>query len=109
MVYTFPVGPGTHVPGQTLDIKVSFVMLLVTQIALLFGGILVIGLALTLVHDLLERAWTRRLDQRRSRSLVVRPMPLARPASRATVSAPVLTVRLRPSAEATETQYPNAA
>ena len=80
-------------------------------LALLFGGSLAVGLALTFLHDLvwgLLAARRARPASKRASPTVLKPLALPK----GEPSAPVLTVRLRPTAAAAEEEapsFPNAA
>lgn len=82
-------------------------MSVTVYLALLFGGSLAVGLALTFLHDL---AWGLLAARRKRRAPAAVPTllkPLALP--KGEPSAPILTVRLRPAAEGEAPSFPNAA
>lgn len=74
-------------------------------LALLFGGSLAAGLALTGLHDLLVGVWERRKRSAATPNpTVLKPLTLPR----GEASAPIITVRLRSAVPTPPTLHPDA-
>ncbi len=78
-------------------------MVALTQLALLFGGIIATGLILTFLHDVFEVRLLERQARQQRQSVIVRA---ALPRSEG--AAPILTVRLKRE-EPKDGAYPKAA